>query len=161
MTSQRFHLAGEDAQVAFGAALAEELAPGMLLCLRGELGAGKTTLVRGIARALGHSGAVKSPTYTLLEPYEDLRIPLYHFDLYRLGDAQELEYLGLRDYFAEPALVVVEWPERGEGYLPDADLELDIVVVPGGREVSLRALSEAGRRSSETLRVSFPIVEEG
>ena len=137
-------LSSEDEQVAFGEALAQVLRPSMVIFLEGELGAGKTTLARGIARGLGHEGAVKSPTYTLVEPYQALRIPLYHFDLYRLGDPQELEYLGVRDYFDEGSLVLVEWPSRGVGYLPAPDLTVQLAVVPPGRRLTLSASTSRG-----------------
>lgn len=140
------NLTSEAEQIAFGELLATQLVPGMLVFLDGELGAGKTTLARGIAWGLGHSGAVKSPTYTLVEPYESLRIPLYHFDLYRLGDPQELEFLGVGDYFRDDALVVVEWPERGVGYLPSPDLEIHIAVDEGGRVLTLTAQSDVAVR---------------
>ncbi len=118
--------------------------------LRGRLGAGKTTLVRGLARALGIQGPIKSPTYTLVEPYTGSAITLYHIDLYRLGDGDgnsggdELEYLGLRDAFAEPALVVIEWPERAEGRLPEADLHVHLTVVGAGRDARVSARTARG-----------------
>ena len=118
--------------------------------LRGRLGAGKTTLVRGLARALGIEGPIKSPTYTLVEPYTDGAITLYHIDLYRLGDGDgnsggdELECLGLRDAFAEPALVVIEWPERAEGRLPEADLHVHLTVVGAGRDARVSARTARG-----------------
>jgi tRNA threonylcarbamoyladenosine biosynthesis protein TsaE len=145
-------LPDEAAQEAFGARLASCLQPGLLLFLRGELGAGKTTLTRGIARGLGHRGAVKSPTYTLVEPYRELRIPLYHFDLYRLGDAEELEYLGIRDYFSGQAVVVVEWPDRGRGVLPEPDLSIQLDVLPAGRRLHLHAHSAAGSSCLRALQ---------
>lgn len=113
--------------------------------LRGDLGAGKTTLVRGWLRALGHSGAVKSPTYTLVESYHPGDRPLHHFDLYRLADAEELEYLGLDGYFDGRALCLVEWPERGEGILARPDLNIQLTVAGEGRKAVLEALSDAGR----------------
>ena len=151
--SLSFTLAGEGEQEAFGRALAAALQPGLRLYLYGELGAGKTTLTRGIARGLGHEGAVKSPTYTLIEPYRDLRIPLYHFDLYRLGEVEELEFLGIRDYLTDDSVVVVEWPERGEGFLPQPDIALRITVLPGARQLQLDAGSAAGRRCLDQLAV--------
>jgi tRNA threonylcarbamoyladenosine biosynthesis protein TsaE len=116
--------------------------------LSGPLGAGKTTLVRGLARALGIEAPVKSPTYTLVEPYDcpaAKRYPrLYHFDLYRLSDGEELEYLGARDIFAEAAICVIEWPERGGDWLPRADLELYLRIAGQGREVELTPGSPRG-----------------
>ena len=109
---------GEEAMVALGEHLGRELAAPMVVFLRGELGAGKTTLARGVLRAKGYSGAVKSPTYTLVEPYELQGVTLYHFDLYRLGDPEELEYVGIRDYLDGDSIVLVEWPERSGGCRP-------------------------------------------
>jgi tRNA threonylcarbamoyladenosine biosynthesis protein TsaE len=150
----RFTLASEAATIALGSALAGVAVPGLTVYLSGELGAGKTTLTRGIARGLGHAGAVKSPTYTLVEPYEQLTIPLYHFDLYRVADPQELEYLGVRDYFAGRALLVVEWPGRGAGVLPSPDLHLHLAVRGTARELELEALSQAGERCLGRLKES-------
>ncbi|MGH1439833.1 MAG: tRNA (adenosine(37)-N6)-threonylcarbamoyltransferase complex ATPase subunit type 1 TsaE [Cellvibrionaceae bacterium] len=119
-------LLDESDTVAAGAKIASLLDKGMTLYLEGQLGAGKTTLTRGVLSAMGHSGAVKSPTYTLVEPYDELPITTYHFDLYRLGDPEELAYLGIRDYFHQEALCIVEWPERGLGFLPEADIRLEL-----------------------------------
>lgn len=139
-------LQGESEQLAFGGELARALQsalspPHGLVYLRGELGAGKTTLVRGLLRALGYLGAVRSPTYTLIEPYEAIDPPVVHLDLYRLGDPEELDDLGLRDLVAAPSLLLVEWPERGFGVLPAADLEIDIRPTPAGRSLVLRAVA--------------------
>ncbi|WP_439107375.1 tRNA (adenosine(37)-N6)-threonylcarbamoyltransferase complex ATPase subunit type 1 TsaE [Congregibacter sp.] len=138
-------VATEADMVSLGESLAQQLPEGATLYLHGELGAGKTTLTRGIARGLGHRGAVKSPTYTVVEPYEDLEKPLYHFDLYRLGDPEELEYLGIRDYFDTRALVVVEWPERGGDFLPRPDLEIRLTVDGSGRALQMTSHSLKGR----------------
>ena len=130
--------------VALGGELARALEPGVVVHLEGELGMGKTTLSRGIIQGLGHSGAVKSPTYTLVEPYEHTRIPVYHFDLYRLGDPEELELMGIRDYLDGRSLCLVEWPQRGEGVLPPADLVINIGREGSGRSLAVRAGSALG-----------------
>jgi tRNA threonylcarbamoyladenosine biosynthesis protein TsaE len=130
---------------ALGRRLAERCPPGARIHLQGELGAGKTTLVRGFLRGLGHRGTVKSPTYTLVEPYVIDNKRIYHFDLYRLGDPEELEAIGLRDYLDGESRCLVEWPERGEGVLPAPDLAVRIHILEQGREVALEPLSAAGR----------------
>ena len=121
MVEQEHFLADEVATVAMGESLAVNLTAGMTVFLEGSLGAGKTTLCRGILNYFGYGGTVKSPTYTLVEPYEQLVMPVYHFDLYRLSHGEELEYMGIRDYFSEASLCLVEWAERAIGYLPEPD----------------------------------------
>ena len=104
--------------------------------LRGELGAGKTTLVRGILRALGFRGAVKSPTYTLLEPYDDYGI--YHFDFYRIEDGGELEFMGVDEHMADRSIKLIEWPERADGRLPAPDIDVALFVEGEGRRAEIR-----------------------
>ncbi len=123
----------------------EEVRAPRSLYLRGSLGAGKTTLVRGLMRGLGHRGPVRSPTYTLLEPYELSGISVYHFDLYRLAEARELDDFGARDYFHEGALCVVEWPERGREALPSPDLSIEMRILDEGRHLLARGRSTHGR----------------
>ena len=133
-------LADAAATEQLGARLADSITPAVVyLC--GDLGAGKTTLARGFIHALGYAGKVRSPTYTLVEPYPCERCPVFHLDLYRLADAEELEWLGLRDMLAEP-----EWPERGSGILPQADLTINIEYSGSAREAHLIASSGAGRQ---------------
>lgn len=132
-------LADEQATLAWGEALGRVLAAypdSLSVHLLGDLGAGKTTLTRGLLRAFGHGGAVKSPTYTLVEHYELGGRSIYHFDLYRLGDPEELEYMGIRDYFAQGNLCLIEWPARGEGVLPAPDLYVELVPSGEGRQLS-------------------------
>jgi len=115
-----------------------------LIFLVGDLGAGKTTFVRGFLRGLGFEGPVKSPTYTLMELYPLNGFTLYHLDLYRLTDPGELEYLGLREMLEEDALLFVEWPEKGAGWLPGADVAIEIAYRGSGRELRFIAYSENG-----------------
>ncbi|MGD9661892.1 MAG: tRNA (adenosine(37)-N6)-threonylcarbamoyltransferase complex ATPase subunit type 1 TsaE [Porticoccaceae bacterium] len=129
--------------VAFGQRLGQALTCGTVF-LEGNLGAGKTTLCRGIVRSRGYSGAVKSPTYTLVEPYQLPAGSIYHFDLYRLNDPEELEFMGIRDYFDRDNLCVVEWPEKGQGFLPEPDLVVAIEVEGAGRKLTIMALTPSG-----------------
>jgi tRNA threonylcarbamoyladenosine biosynthesis protein TsaE len=139
-------------QEQLGAALARVTPAACVIYLQGDLGAGKTTLVRGFLRGMGYSGRVKSPTYTLLEPYQLESGMVYHFDLYRLADAEELEYLGLRDLLATDAVILFEWPERGQGGLPDADILVRIDYQGDGRRLALSAASGKGEQVLEDLR---------
>lgn len=137
---------------ALGARLAQSLVPAIVY-LQGDLGTGKTTLTRGLLRGLGHEGRVRSPTYTLVEPYRFAGGVIYHLDLYRLADPEELEWLGLRDMLAEHALLLVEWPERGAGVLPPADLIITLEYSGSGRRVTLEAASAAGEQLLENVRM--------
>lgn len=139
-------LANEAATVALGERIGESMSAGGVLFLLGTLGAGKTTLTRGILRGRGHTGAVKSPTYTLVEPYELAGGRVYHFDLYRLGEPEELEYMGIRDYFFEQNLCIVEWPVKGAGYLPAPDLIVSLTVAAPGRVATIAAETQKGER---------------
>ncbi|MGB7542658.1 MAG: tRNA (adenosine(37)-N6)-threonylcarbamoyltransferase complex ATPase subunit type 1 TsaE [Burkholderiales bacterium] len=146
------HLPDEAATARLGARLADCLAPGMRVYLRGELGSGKTTLVRGMLRALGHQGRVKSPTYTLVELYSLSRLNLYHFDFYRFRDPKELGDAGLGEYFEGDCACVVEWPEKAGDALPPPDLELALAHAATGRDVVIRAASETGERCLTKLQ---------
>jgi tRNA threonylcarbamoyladenosine biosynthesis protein TsaE len=172
MTVYEQRLPDEVATQALGQRLGIALGGRGVVFLEGELGAGKTTLSRGILRGMGHQGAVKSPTFTLVEPYDLGDQQVYHFDLYRLEDPQELEYLGIDDYFSgsleepfedsleepaegsleEPAegslenqsLCLVEWPGKGAGHLPPHDLSIELVVLDEGRQCIVTSYSERG-----------------
>jgi tRNA threonylcarbamoyladenosine biosynthesis protein TsaE len=145
-------LDSEAATINLGRLLAPALDAAGAIFLSGGLGAGKTTLCRGLLRGLGYDGAVKSPTFTLVEPYELERGSVYHFDLYRLAHPDELDYLGAEDYFAAEALCLIEWPERGAGFLPTPDLELTLTVTSeASRQVQLRAQTLKGERAMARL----------
>lgn len=143
-----FDLPDADATVAFGSALAAALTDHRLrpccISLSGELGAGKTTLARGLLQALGHRGNVKSPTYTLVEPYDLPGVRVIHMDLYRLADPEELEFLGVRELDAGNAVVLVEWAERGQGFLPPIDLEIALELPEKGRRARGMARTARG-----------------
>ena len=135
---------------AFGSRLAACCCDGgLLVFMQGQLGAGKTTLVRGFLRALGYTGRVKSPTYTLVEPYTTQFGLLYHLDLYRLSDPEELEWIGVRDLFDSESLCLIEWPEQGAGMLPEPDVRIHLQVRNYGRQIRVESVSTRGE---EVLR---------
>ena len=144
-------LAREADTLALGAALAPGLRPGMVVYLRGELGAGKTTFARGVLGALGVTGRVKSPTYTLVEPYTISSLYLYHFDFYRLKYPDEWVDAGLREHFNGSALCLVEWPDKAGERLPGADVTIEMTVAGDGRNVLISAETEAGRNCLRRL----------
>lgn len=150
MTSVRF-LADSAATERLGAALADKLPSRAVVFLHGELGAGKSTLARAMLRSLGVMGAIKSPTYTLVERYPIAGGEAAHLDLYRLAAAEELDFLGLDELAVSARLWLVEWPERGHAHLPAPDLDIALGVSGVGRAVDLQARSEMGRRWLESL----------
>lgn len=152
MPELTLYAADENAMLELGARIARITEGRGILYLHGDLGAGKTTLSRGIIRGLGHVGAVKSPTFTLVEPYELGERRAFHFDLYRLADPEELEFLGIRDYFENDALCLIEWPQRGAGFLPKADLTITITPLTGGR--SLRLVPQGARGEDWCARLA-------
>lgn len=145
--SVHYHCADEAATLALGARLAGGLVAGlsMQFHLRGDLGAGKTTLVRGVLQGLGHSGRVKSPTYGLVENYQLGGIHICHFDLYRLAHPEELEFLGVRDLL-DGQVAFFEWPERADGWLGKADVEIAMAVEGGGRSVDIQSSTAVGEQ---------------
>jgi tRNA threonylcarbamoyladenosine biosynthesis protein TsaE len=139
-------LPDEAATLALGANLAPVLAGGVTIWLQGDLGAGKTTLVRGLLRGMGYEGKVKSPTYTLVESYVISGLYLYHFDLYRFADPEEWDAAGFRDYFNSQSVCLVEWPDKAGALLPSPDIEINLAQSGGGRSATLHAGTEAGHR---------------
>jgi tRNA threonylcarbamoyladenosine biosynthesis protein TsaE len=158
MTEMRRALPAEADTLALGRALAACIEPGLTIYLSGELGAGKTTLARGLLRGLGYAGKVKSPTFTLVEVYEFSRLYLYHFDFYRFAGPkirpQEFGEAGFREYFNPQSVCLVEWPEKSNqaAGLPAADLRVVLAVAGSGRNVSIFADSEAGARCLKRLQ---------
>ncbi|RCX07198.1 tRNA (adenosine(37)-N6)-threonylcarbamoyltransferase complex ATPase subunit type 1 TsaE [Marinomonas foliarum] len=135
---------GEELMESLGGAVSSVLKAGAVVYLEGDLGMGKTTLVRGMLRGLGHLGPVKSPTYTIVEPYELSGLEAFHFDLYRVSDAEELEFIGIRDYFSDSSLCLIEWAEMGRGILPEADLIVSLSLIRQGRHVVIEGITEKG-----------------
>ncbi|MCF4997528.1 tRNA (adenosine(37)-N6)-threonylcarbamoyltransferase complex ATPase subunit type 1 TsaE [Pseudomonas syringae] len=155
MSEVTLYLADEQAMSDFGARIARITQGRGLIFLEGNLGMGKTTLSRGIIRGLGHVGAVKSPTFTLVEPYEIGDVRAFHFDLYRLVDPEELEFLGIRDYFEDDALCLIEWPDKGAGFLPKPDLTITISPQDGGRSLKILPQGSRGEAWCAALALEF------
>jgi tRNA threonylcarbamoyladenosine biosynthesis protein TsaE len=151
----KIDLPDEAATLALGALLARGLEPGLSIYLSGELGAGKTTLVRGLLRELGFEGRVKSPTYALVELYVISKLNLYHFDFYRFRDPEEWHEAGFRDLFNQSNICLVEWPEKARDLLPPSDLHITLISVPTAkaesRQAALSAKSERGRTMLKTF----------
>ncbi|OGT88852.1 MAG: tRNA (adenosine(37)-N6)-threonylcarbamoyltransferase complex ATPase subunit type 1 TsaE [Gammaproteobacteria bacterium RIFOXYA12_FULL_61_12] len=157
-----WRIKGGEAQERFGARLAGFLADGLVFYLEGDLGAGKTTLVRGLLRGLGHDGSVRSPTYTLMESYPLGGKSIHHLDLYRLGDPEELEFLGIRDICDGHSILLVEWPGNGAGMLPPADLVLQIRHAGEARILHLMPQSAAGEGFLRRLTgADLPVALDG
>lgn len=158
MPHWRTHLNDEEGTQALGAAIAHLLVPGLSIHLHGELGAGKTSLTRALLHAAGYPGRVKSPTYTLLEPYainlNNKPVELMHFDLYRMNSPEEFIEAGFREFFGTERICIVEWPERAGNLLPAADLDIFLSVELQGRRVELRANSAQGASCLEQLHFS-------
>ncbi|MDD6177968.1 MAG: tRNA (adenosine(37)-N6)-threonylcarbamoyltransferase complex ATPase subunit type 1 TsaE [Succinivibrionaceae bacterium] len=132
-------LENDDATVLFGKELAKCLEPNITIYLLGDLGAGKTTLTRGIVQGYGYEGIVKSPTFTLVEEYSFKNLMIYHFDLYRLNDPEELEFMGIRDYFKDNSIRLIEWPSKGEGIIDAPDLSINLKYFNNQRLIEIKA----------------------
>ena len=157
---QEIYVEDEARMLSLGNEIAQVCEGGLLIYLFGDLGAGKTTLTRGILQGLGFEGHVKSPTYTVVESYvidgDDGDLNVFHFDLYRLADPEELEYMGLRDFFEESQnIIIIEWPEKGGSILPEPDLEIRLEFEDNGRKVILQALTERGMESLQALNMDL------
>jgi len=153
-------LADEAATIALGAALAQVMEPNLTIYLHGNLGAGKTTLVRGLLQGLDYQGKVKSPTYTIVEPYEVNRasqgaMNIYHFDLYRFNDEEEWESAGFRDYFNAQSICLIEWPERAAHLLPIPDIDVYILMQGVGRSVRITLHSQHARQCMQRLKQPY------
>ena len=135
----------ERATLALGEYLGQLVHANMIIYLYGELGAGKTTFVRGFLHAKGYFGTVKSPTYTFVESYPDLKDPVHHLDLYRLNTPAELESIGIRDYLDNKSIILIEWPEKGRGFVPEPTIKLTMDIIEQGRKINLAAANLLGQ----------------
>lgn len=144
--SKLLHLVNEKASTELGIALAQCLEPGLIIAFSGEIGAGKTTIIRSLLRALGVDSAIKSPTFSLVESYTCGTLPIHHFDLYRIAHEEELEYLGFRDYFTAESICCIEWAEHAGKTLPNSDIRFNLNIKGAGRDMLCTAFSDAGRR---------------
>lgn len=140
MNNMKKYLKNEEETERLGAGLWALLPAKCLIFLQGELGAGKTTLVRGFLRAAGFSGTVKSPTYNLVEEYVIGKQRIFHFDLYRLVDPEELEWMGIRDYFDQDGICFIEWPDKGQGFLPEPDIVITLHAEGQARAAEMESL---------------------
>ena len=150
MESLTQYIPDEFSMLRFGKKLAKILLKlhtkkAIMVYLNGDLGAGKTTLTRGMLQGIGHQGNVKSPTYTLVEEYNISGKMIYHFDLYRLADPEELEFMGIRDYFNTDSICLIEWSEKGQGILPEADILVNIDYYDDARNIELIAQTNLGK----------------
>lgn len=152
----QFFLEDENATVNFGAYLSKIIPLNTTIFLEGDLGAGKTTLTRGIVQELGFDGAVKSPTFTLVEEYDFNKFKLFHFDLYRLNDPEELEFMGIRDYFSENSIRLIEWPSHGGDYIPNPDVVIRLEYIAVSRKITIKVLTERVKNSFAKLETMVP-----
>ena len=139
-------LPDEQASDDFATRLASHLVPALIMTFSGDLGAGKTTIIRAMLKHLGVQSAIKSPTFSLLESYECHDLPIHHFDLYRIHHEEELEYLGFRDFFTQQSICLIEWAEHAGKALPNVDIRFKLKIKGAGRELQVIALSAAGKR---------------
>ncbi len=144
MFDSNYDLKDESETLRFAESMASHLCPGMNLYLKGELGAGKTTFVRGLLRGLGYQDKVKSPTYTLVESYSFEKFMIYHFDLYRFKGEHEWDDAGFREYFNETSICLIEWPEKAGGILPEPDISIELSHEPFGRHLRMIGFTPIG-----------------